>query len=149
MARFAAAWRTAGAGTATLPMASLYAQATGGLWLAEVGVTNTTAVAYEISLKRFSTLGTVGAVVPGVGYEEQDVNVTTKGIAADTHTGTAPTAVAGELRRAAVGASIGSGIIWTFGGRGLFIPSGTANGVGLIPITGTGQISDVYFSWDS
>ena len=149
MARFAAAWRTAGAGTATLPMASLYAQATGSLWLVEVGVANTTVTAYEISLKRFSTLGTVGAVVPGVGYEENDVNVTTKGIVADTHTGTAPTAVAGEIRRASIGASIGSGVIWTFGGRGLFVPSGTANGVGLIPITGTGQISDVYFVWDS
>jgi hypothetical protein len=149
MARYAAAWRTAGAGSATLPMASLYAQATGTLWLAEVGVTNTTVTALSISLKRFSTLGTVGAVVPGVGYEENDVNVTTKGIAADTHTGTAPTGVAGEIRRASIGASIGSGIIWTFGGRGLFIPSGTANGVGLIPITGTGQICDVYFSWDT
>jgi hypothetical protein len=149
LARFSAAWRTAGAGTATLPMASLYAQATGALWVVEIGVTNTTINAYAISLKRFSTLGTVGAVVPGVGYEENDVNATTKGIAADTHTGTAPTAVAGELRRASIGASIGSGIIWTFGGRGLFIPSGTANGVGLIPITGTGQISDVYFSWDA
>jgi hypothetical protein len=149
MARYAAAWRTAGAGSATLPMASLYAQATGSLWLAEVGVTNTTVTALSISLKRFSTLGTVGAVVPGVGYEENDGGVTTKGIAADTHTGTAPTAVAGEIRRASIGASIGSGIIWTFGGRGLFIPSGTANGVGLIPITGTGQICDVYFSWDA
>ena len=100
MARYAAAWRAAGAGSSTLPMASLYAQATGALWLVEVGVTNTTVTAFEISLKRFSTLGTVGAVVPGVGYEENDVNVTTKGIAADTH-------------------------------------------------TGTGQICDVYFSWDS
>ena len=148
MARYAAAWRAAGAGSATLPMASLYAQATGALWLAEVGVTNTTVTAFAISLKRFSTLGTVGATVPGVGYEENDVNVTTKGIAADTHT-VGPTLVAGEIRRASVGASIGSGIIWTFGGRGLFIPSGTANGVGLIPITGTGQICDVYFSWDA
>jgi len=46
-------------------MASLYAQATGALWLAEVGVFNTTVTAFAISLKRFSTLGTVGAVVPG------------------------------------------------------------------------------------
>jgi hypothetical protein len=148
VARYAAAWRTAGAGSATLPMASLYAQATGALWLAEVGVTNTTVTALAISLKRFSTLGTVGAVVPGVSFEENDVNVTTKGIAADTHT-VGPTLVAGEIRRASIGAAIGSGIIWTFGGRGLFVPSGTANGVGLIPITGTGQICDVYFSWDA
>jgi len=149
MARYAAAWRTAGAGSATLPMASLYAQATGALWLVEIGVYNTTVTAFSISLKRLSTLGTVGAIVPGVVYEENDVNVTTKGIAADTHT-VGPTMVAGqELRRASIGASIGSGAIWTFGGRGLFIPSGTANGVGLVPITSTGQVSDVYFSWDA
>jgi hypothetical protein len=149
MARYAAAWRAAGAGSATLPMASLYAQATGGLWLAEVGVTNTTVTALSIALKRLTTLGTVGATVPVLVYEENDVNVTTKGIAADTHT-VGPTMVTGaELRRASIGASIGSGIIWTFGGRGLFIPSGTANGVGLVPITGTGQVCDVYFSWDA
>ena len=65
----------------------------------------------------------------------------------DTHT-VAPTLVAGEIRRASVGASIGSGIIWTFGGRGLFLPSGTGNGFALMPITGTGQISDVYWSID-
>ena len=40
-------------------------------------------------------------------------------------------------------------MIWTFGGRGLWIPSGTANGVAIMPITGTGQISDVYWSWDA
>jgi len=33
--------------------------------------------------------------------------------------------------------------------RGLFIPAGTTNAVGLMPMTGTGQIFDVYMSWDS
>lgn len=147
MARQAAAWRTTGAGSATLPMASLYASSTGGLWLVEVGVTNTTTTAFECSLKRVSTAGTQGTAQTVV-YEENDGNFTAKGDARDTHT-VAPTLVAGELRRAAIGASIGSGIIWTFGGRGLFIPSGTGNGVAVMPMTGTGQISDVYFSWDS
>jgi len=145
--RQGAGWRTTGAGSATLPMASLYASSTGGLWLVEVGVTNTATTAFECSLKRVTTAGTQGAAQT-VTYEENDGNFTAKGDPRDTHT-VAPTLVGGEVRRASIGASVGSGIIWTFGGRGLFIPSGTANGVALMPMTGTGQISDVYFSWDA
>jgi hypothetical protein len=128
-------------------MASLYASSTGGLWLVEVGTTNTTVNAFEVSLKRVTTTGTQGAAQTAV-YEENDANFTAKGDPRDTHT-VAPTLVAGEIRRATVGASTGSGVIWVFSGRGLFIPSGTANGVALMPMTGTGQISDVYFSWDA
>jgi hypothetical protein len=127
-------------------MASLYASSTGALWLVEVGVTNTTVTAFEVSLKRVTTAGTQGTAQTVV-YEESDANFTAKGDPRDTHT-VAPTLVAGELRRASIGASIGSGMIWTFGGRGLLIPSGTANGIAVMPMTGTGQISDVYFSWD-
>jgi hypothetical protein len=145
--RQAAGWRTTGAGSATLPMASLWATTTGGLWLVEVGFFNTTVTAFECSLKRFTATGTQGAT-QSVTYEENETNFTAKGDARDTHTVT-PTIVAGEVRRAAVGASIGSGIVWTFGGRGLWVPSGVANGVGLMPMTGTGQICDVYFSWDA
>jgi hypothetical protein len=146
MARLAAAWRTTGAGSATLPMASLYSLGTGALWVVEVGVTNTTVTPFEVSLVRVSTTGTQGAAQTAV-YEEDDLNVTAKGDPRDTHT-VLPTLVAGELRRASIGASIGSGIIWTFGGRGLKIPSATTAGIALLPISGTGQISDVYFSWD-
>jgi hypothetical protein len=139
-------YRTTNAGSATLPMASLYADATGGLWLVEVGIFNTTVTAYEISLARFSTAGTSSAVT--ATYEENDAGFTAKGTARNSHSSTAPT-LGVEVRRASIGASIGSGVIWTFGGRGLFIPSGTVNGVGLITISGTGQVSDVYWSWDS
>lgn len=146
MPRQAASYRTTGAGTATLPMASLYSAATGGLWLVEVGITNTTVTAFECSLARFSSAGTSTAVTGT--YEENDVNFTALGTARNTHSATAPT-LGAEIRRASIGASIGSGVIFTFGGRGLWIPSGVANGVGLLPINGTGQISDVYWSWDS
>jgi len=146
VARQAAAYRTTGAGSATLPMASLYASSTGGLWLVEVGVTNTTATLYEISLARLSSTGTQGVAVTAT-YEENDVNFTAKGDPRQTHT-VLPT-LGTEIRRASIGASVGSGVIWTFGGRGLWIPSGVANGVGLLPISTTGQISDVYWSWDA
>jgi hypothetical protein len=128
-------------------MASLYASSTGGLWLVEVGITNTTTTAFECSLKRVTTTGTQGAAQTVV-YEESDVGFTAKGDPRDTHT-VLPTLVAGEIRRGVIGASAGSGVIWTFGGRGLFIPSGIANGVALMPIVTPGQISDVYWSWDS
>jgi hypothetical protein len=146
VARQAAAYRTTNGGTATLPMASLYAEATGDLWLVEVGITNTSVTAFEITLARFSTAGTSSAITGT--YEEGVTNFTAKGTARNSHSSTAPT-LGAEIRRTSIGASIGSGIIWTFGGRGLLIPSGTANGVGLLPINGTGQVSDVYWSWDS
>jgi hypothetical protein len=50
-----------------------------------------------------------------------------------------------------LGAAIGSGVIWTFGGGvtgGLVIPNTTGDGIGLIVATGTGQICDVSFTWD-
>jgi hypothetical protein len=146
MARQAAAYRTTGIGSATLPTASLYASATGGLWLVEVGITNTSVTAFEISLARLSTAGTSTAKTGT--YEENDVNFTAVGTARDVHSSTAPT-LGTEIRRASIGASVGSGVIWTFGGRGLWIPSGVANGVGLLPISVAGQLIDVYWSWDA
>jgi len=147
VARQSAGWRTTGAGSATLPMASLWASSTGGLWVVEIWVTNTTVTAFECSVKRFTATGTQGAAQTVV-YQESDVGFTAKGDPRDTHTVT-PTIVAGEVCRTSVGASIGSGAVFTFGGRGLFVPSGVANGIGLMPMTGTGQISDVTFVWDS
>lgn len=147
MARHAAAYRTTGAGSTTLPMASLYAPSTGGLWLVEVVVTNTTATSACIGLRRLTTTGTQGAAQT-VTYEESDVGFTAKGDPRDTHT-VAPTITTGSVRAADTGASIGSGFAFTFGGRGLFIPSATTNGVGLVPLTGTGQICTVSWSWDA
>lgn len=147
MARQSAAWRTTGAGSATLPMASLYSLGTGDLWCVEIWVSNTTVTAFECSVKKFTTAGTQGTSQT-VLCEEGVTNFTAKGDPRDTHT-VAPTLSAGEFRRASIGASIGSGTVFTFGGRGLFIPSGTANGIGLMPMTGTGQISDVIFVWDA
>jgi hypothetical protein len=146
VARFAAGWRTAGAGSTTLPAASLYAKANEPLWLVEVGVVNTTVTAVSMALRRATTAGTQGAA-QGVQYEE-DNTVTVRGDPRDTHT-VAPTLTAGSVRNGVIGASIGSGVIWTFGARGLFIPAGVTNGVCLVPLAGAGQILDVYWSWDA
>jgi hypothetical protein len=146
MARTAVAYRTTGAGSTTLPATSIYSLATGDLWLVEIGITNTTVTAFEVSLARLTAAGTQGASAGTVTYEEGASNLTAKWAAVQAHT--AGTPLGTEVRRASIGASIGSGIIWTFGGRGLLIPSGTANGLGLIAITGAFQVSDVYWSVD-
>ena len=55
--------------------------------------------------------------------------------------------------RAVLGAAVGSGVIWTFGDDGILIGEPDAveavtNGIGVILETGTGQICQVYMSWD-
>jgi hypothetical protein len=147
MARTAVAYRTTGAGSATLPATSIYSLATGDLWVVEVGLTSTTTTAFQVSLARLTTAGTQGASAGTVTYEEGSANLTAKWAAVQAHSGSAPT-LGPEVRRASIGASIGSGVIFTFGGRGLLIPSGTANGLALICITGTFQASDCYWSVD-
>ena len=148
MARFSAAWRTTGAGSTTLPIGSLYATAAKRPVLVEVGVFNSTTTAVVIALRRFSATGTQGSTISAL--PEDDVSQAAVATAKDTHTVT-PTITAGYLRVASLGAAIGSGIIWTFGGgktSGLVIPNTTGDGIGLIVHTGTGQICDVSFTWD-
>jgi hypothetical protein len=146
MARYSAAWRTTGAGSTTLPIAGLMAQASTPLWLVECWATNTTTTAFACCMRRITVVQTPGAAQT-VQYEENDTG-TLKGDPRDTWT-VGPTFATGALRNAAVGASVGSGDVFTFGGRALYIPPGTANGVGIVPITGAGQICDVTFVWDA
>ena len=149
MARFSVAFRSAGAGSATLPLGSIWSTAAVRPRLVEVAVFNTTAVAVAVALARFSGgAGTKGAAVTAV-YEDDNSQaaVTT---AANTHTVT-PTAISAPLRQATLGAAAGSGIIWTFGGgktSGLVIPNSTTDGIGIIIPAGAGQICDIGFTWD-
>jgi hypothetical protein len=146
VARTAVAYRTTGVGSTTLPSTSIYSLGTGDLWLVEVGITNTATTAFECSLARLTAAGTQGASAGTITYEEGASNLTAKWAAVQAHT--AGTPLGPEVRRASIGASIGSGVIFTFGGRGLLIPSGTANGIGIIAVTGAAQLSDVYWSVD-
>ena len=146
MARTAVGYRTTGVGSATLPTTSIYSLGTGDCWLVEVGITNTAAVAFQISLARLTSAGTQGASAGTVTYEEGATNLTAKWAAVQAHT-VLPT-LGPDVRRASIGASVGSGVIFTFGGRGLLLPSGTANGLGLISLVGAAQLADVYWSVD-
>jgi hypothetical protein len=147
MARFSAAWRTTGAGSTTLPIAGLMAVATCRPRLVEVGVFNSTATACAVALRRVSAAGTSGAT-QSVVYES-DPSQAALATPKDTWT-VAPTFVTGNLRTASLGAAIGSGVIWTFGGAlgGLVIPNTTGDGVVISVLTGTGQICDVSLTWD-
>jgi hypothetical protein len=146
MARYSSAYRAGGAGSITLPMASLYAAASTPLWLVEVWVTNTTVTALSMAVREVTTAGTQGAAQ--VVKREEESGSTLKGDPRDVHT-VAPTIATGSYRNGSIGASIGSGWTATFGGRGLWIPGTAGVGVALMPLVGTGQICDVTWVWDA
>jgi hypothetical protein len=125
-------------------MLSLYATAAVTPRIREVGVTNTTSTALAVALARFTTATNVGAGLAETA-EDDPVQVAVATVFAG-HTGDG--GVGGVVRQASIGAAVGAGVIWTFGGNGLEIPAGTANGVGIITPTGTGQICDCYIVWD-
>ena len=143
MSRFSAGFRTS-AGSTTLPLGSVYAVAGSGCVLREVHAFNTTAVAVAIKLSRLDTAGTKPAAVVDAEYDQ--VLPVALCLAHNTHT-VGPT-IDEEFERATLGAAIGSGVIWTFGGPGLRIPLGVANGIGIVIATGTGQVLDVSFVWE-
>jgi hypothetical protein len=128
-------------------MASMMSLGTGEIWVVEIHVTNTTTAAFECSVKRIVTSAGTPGTAQTMVYGEGPNNNTAKGDPRDTHS-VGPTLVAGEICRTSIGAAIGNGIIWTFGARELVIPSGTTNGIAVMPMTGTGQIADVVFVID-
>jgi hypothetical protein len=142
--RYAHGSRSTVVGTANIAMLSLYATAAKTPAIREIGVTNTTSTALTVAVARFTTATNVGAGLTEVS-EADPVSVAEATVFAG-HVGAG--GVGGILRYASLGAAVGAGVIWTFGGNGLVIPAGTANGVGIITPTGTGQICDCYIVWD-
>jgi len=141
--RHSIAGRATVVGTAARAMASLFAIASVGGKLREVGVFNTTAVAVAVALVRFTNATGVGAGLTEANYDQANPAQCT-GFAGHTADG----AIGEVFRQATLGGVIGSGIIWTFGDSGILIPVGTANGLGIICPTGTGQICDYHMDWD-
>lgn len=147
MARYSCGVRT-GAGSTTLPIISLYNPASSNGTIVEIEVFNTTATAVALKLIRLTTTGTQGAGLTETAHEAVAGTALCTGFT--THT-VAPT-LGGDLGyNVTLGAAIGSGVIWTFGGNvgGLSTGlSGTGNGVGVIVATGTGQVCDATITWD-
>lgn len=144
MSRFSIAGRATVAGTSLRAVASLFAVASRTAKLREVGIFNTTSTALAASLVRFTNATGVGAALTEVPWDEQSPAPNCTGFAGHTADG----AVGSPLRQASLPAAIGGGVIWTFGEGGILVQAGTANGIGIICPTGTGQILDYYFDWD-
>lgn len=144
MARFSAGALTT-AGSTTLPIISLYATATAGGRVREIGVTNTTTTAVALKVVSLLSAGTQGT---GLAEGSHDLNGASANCTAfNTHSGN-PTIGQDLGYRAVLGAAAGAGVIWTFGDTGIVIPRGTANGVGVIVENGTGQACQAYIVWD-
>jgi aconitase B len=138
--------RAAGAGSAALPVGSLYSTAGVNPRIREIGVFNTVAAGgFTVALCRLSTTGTQGAAIAARAL---DGTAAAPAVTAfNTHT-VAPT-LADMGYRKTMGAAIGDGIIWTFPNDiGLNAAVGVANGIGIYIPNGTGQIVDFYFVWD-
>jgi hypothetical protein len=146
MPRHSAGTRSAGAGSTTLPVGSLYAAAAAGAAIREIGAFNTTTTEVAIMLTRLTTAGTQGANLVEAAHDQN--KVVPQCTAVGTHTSTPPTLGDDLGYRALLGAAKGAGVIWTFGDTGIVIPEGTGNGVGILVATGTGQILDWYIVWD-
>lgn len=136
--------RAAGAGSATLPVGSIYAAAGVNPRVREIGITNTTSTAVAVALCRMSTTGTRGTTLTP---QAMDGTTAAPSVTAyNTHT-VAPTLVDMGFRTT-LGAAVGSAFVWTFGGDvGLNAAVGTGNGIGIYIPTGTGQVIDFYFAW--
>jgi hypothetical protein len=145
MARYSGGFRTAGAGSTTLPVASLYATATVAPRLFQVAVFNSTATAVLLALRFATTVGGTHTARDEMNWDSGNQNAATCTLF-DTDTGTAPTLTAGNLALFPLGAAIGSGVIRTFEGDGIAIPKGTGNGLVVVPLVGA-QIVDVDFYW--
>jgi hypothetical protein len=144
MARYSIAGRSTVIGTTLRAVASLFATASVGAKIVEVGIFNTTATAVAASLVRFTNATGVGAGLTEAEYDELAPPPLCTGFAGHTADG----ATGQVFKQCVLGAAIGSGVIWTFGGTGLVIQVGTANGIGVICPTGTGQILDYHIDWD-
>jgi hypothetical protein len=139
------AGRATVAGTAARAMASVFATASKGGRLRELGLYNTTTNALAAGLIRFTNATNVGAALTEAQWDSAlDPVPTLTGYAG--HTGDGGTG--GVLRQGTIGAAAGAGIVWCFGGSGITIPVGAANGVGPHCPTGTGQICDYYMDWE-
>lgn len=144
MADFSAGFVSTGAGSATLPIASLFATAAIRPVVRQIGVFNTTAVAVQIAIRRVTAVGTPGAAIDALPIDDpQRVALATP---FNTHTVT-PTFINGYIKVAQLGAAVGSGVIFTFPGRGLTVPDSTGDGIVIVPI-GTGQICTGYIDWE-
>lgn len=146
MARYTVGGVATIAGSATLPLVSLYNTAAVNFRLREVHIYNTTSTgAFVVALARLSTAGTQGAGLTEVALDSTSVTASCTAFAGHT---VAPT-LADLGYRKRMGAAVGDGVIWTFlNDVGVTAPLGTGNGIGLYVPAGTGQVCAYVLTWD-
>ena len=144
MPRYAFGMRSTVVGTSARAQLSLFGISGIGGRLVECGVSNTTTTAFAVGLGRFTAATNVGAGQTEGEYDENAPAPSCTVFAGHSGDGT----LGQVLRQWSVGSAIGSGVIWTFGERGIIVQPGTANGIGPFVPTGTGQIGDDYIDWD-
>ena len=143
--RHSVAGRATVVGTNVRAIASVFSVASVGFKLRECGVFNTTATAVAVALARFTAATNVGTGLTEADYDAANPTAVTA-FAGHTGDGT----VGQVFRQASLGGAVGSGVIWTFGDAGVFVPAvaGTTSGVGVVVENGTGQIAQAYIVWD-
>lgn len=143
MARCAVATRTSAVPTAARGP-SVYATTGVKPRIREIGVFNTTTTAAAVAVCRASATGTQGAALTEICLDDDSHTI----IATGFNTHTADATVGSPVRQASLGAAIGAGVIFTFGGDGLVLDNATAAGIVITCPTGTGQHLDFYIEWD-
>lgn len=145
MSRYSISGNSTVVGTTLRAGASVYAVAGSGGRIREVQVYNTTATSFYAAVARFTAATNVGAGLTEAKFDPNSPAAACTGFAGHTGDSTAGE----EICRGPVGAAIGAGIIWTFDSdTGLVLPAGTANGIGILCPTGTGQIFSYVIVWD-
>ena len=145
MARFSAGCLTS-AGSTTLPIISIYGNASGWGRVREIGIFNTTDTAVALVLKRITTAGTKGAALTNAKQDPDSPPALCTCF--NTHSSTGPTLGDDLGYRCVLGASKGSGVIWTFGESGLEVAVSATGAIGVLVENGTGQACQAYIVWD-
>jgi hypothetical protein len=127
-------------------MGSVYGISGVGFTLREVSASNTTTTAVALALVKLTTAGTQGSEQTSTPkWDDERAGASCQVF--DVHSSSGPSK-SNPLKQMSLAAAIGAGVIWTFGGDGIRVPAGTANGAGVICATGTTQICDLDFTWD-
>ena len=144
MARYVTSGTSGGTPSATRPFWSVYSAAAVGFELREAAIFNTAATAHRAQLARLTTAGTAGAGATEAKYD--DDTVAASATAFNTHT--ADPTIGDKMHMMPCGAAVGAGTILTFYDRGIECPVAVTNGLGIIVVTGTPQVSDITMVWD-
>lgn len=124
---------------------SLFGVASHTGFLKQVHLWNTTATAVHLAVVRFTNATGVGSGLTRFLDLSTGAASSLTPFAGHTADGAIAT---GPAAYAILGAAIGAGAILTFDGQGLEIPAGTANGIGIVCPSGTGQIFGYTLVWD-